>query len=138
MVGKVIVIIIILLVGLFFYEYYIGHLNLLFFKSVTKIITTTSKPQINIVHYYNISVSINIYANNSGKFIYPISLPAYGNVTVAVNSSHAFNLNVYNNQTLISEFTGSFFKKNFTIGGKLELEFYNFTGTVNIQVSEEW
>ncbi len=135
MLGKILIATFLILIAVIGYEYYSNHYITSTPSSNAKYVSTTTT-MTHLVHYFNYSSSISIYANSSGTYIYPINLPSFGNISLTVKSDTPFNVKVYDNSTLIITYSGTELSKHFIGGGKLELEFYNFYGKINISVNE--
>ncbi|BFH74156.1 hypothetical protein SJAV_21000 [Sulfurisphaera javensis] len=134
MIGKILIIAVLVLIAVIGYEYYIGNFGV--HPSTNAVITTSSRPMEKIIHYYNYSTELTIYSNTSGIYNYPISLPTYGNVSITISSHVPFCVKIYDNNTFLGEYRGLTLHKFLLAGGELELQFYNFTGEVNINLSE--
>ncbi|AAK41290.1 Hypothetical protein SSO1027 [Saccharolobus solfataricus P2] len=128
MIGKVIVVLAIILVGVFL----LTHTNLFYHPQ-----TPVSKGQ----EYYtttnvqNITYQFGIISNVSTNYTVPLKL-SYGNVTIKVMGHNAFNLTVVNNSTVIySGIVDRYFSKTFIIGGDVKLVFSSRQGLeVNVTI----
>lgn len=134
MLGKILIATFLILIAVIGYEYYFNHYIISNQSSNAKYVDTTTMTH--VTHYFNYSSAIGVYANSSGTYIYPINLPGSGNISLTIKSDTPFNVKVYDNSTLIIAYSGTDISKHFIGGGKLELEFYNFYGKINISVNE--
>ena len=134
MLGKLVIIALVILGAVIAYEYYIGNVQT--HTSVSAINSKTALPSTTVIHYFNFSASISVYSNGTTNYIYPINLPSNGNVTVNILSNTTFNVKIYDNGNLIAQYSGKEYHEAFQGGGKLELVFYDFSGTLNISVNE--
>jgi len=138
MLGKLVIIALVILGAVIAYEYYIGNVQTHTSVNSSAINSKTAIPSttVSTVHYFNFSASISVCSNGTTNYIYPINLPSNGNVTVNIVSNTSFNVKIYDNGNLIAQYTGQKYHETFQGGGKLELVFYDFSGTLNISVDE--
>ncbi|QGA54298.1 hypothetical protein GFS03_06780 [Sulfolobus sp. E5-1-F] len=131
MIGKVIVVLAIILVGVFL----LTHTNLFYHPQ-----TPVSKGQ----EYYtttniqNVTYQFAIMSNASTtNYTVPLKL-SYGNVTIKVMGHSVFNLTVEDNSTVIySGIVNGYFSKSFMMGGDVKLVFSSKQGLeVNVTISD--
>ena len=139
MLGKILIIALLVLGAVVGYEYYIGNIQVHTSTNNGATVSKTTASQttvVNTIHYFNFSASITVYSNGTANYIYPVNLPSNGNVTITLASNSTFHVKIYDNNSLLSQYSGIEYHKSFQGGGKLELVFYNFTGNLNISVDE--
>lgn len=138
MIGKLIVILIIILIGVFI----ITHTNLLYHPQSTSVNsgepnlvkTTRSTINENIITY-----QFSIVSNSSTNYTFPLKLNQPSNVTIKV-SGKGFNLTIINNSTNIySGLIEGYFTKSFIANGSVDLIFSSRSGIdANITVIETY
>lgn len=150
MIGKILILAILMLGAIIGYEYYFGNyninlsnFNLHLTPNSTVIVRTTTtviteKPNMTILHYYNFSTELSVFSNTSGEYIYPISLPSFGNVTLNIVSSSTLHLKIYNGSSLLNSYTGTSFHKTFYSDSTLRIYFLNFSGEAIISLNETY
>ena len=138
MIGKILIIALVVLGAVVGYEYYIGNIQVHTSTNGGVVVNKTTAPSTIVNHYFNFSASVTVYSNGTTNYIYPVNLPSNGNVSITLTSNSTFHVKIYDNNSLISQYSGQEYHKNFKGSGKLELMFYNFTGNLNISVDEAY
>ena len=138
MIGKLIVILIIILIGVFI----ITHINLLYHPQSTSVnsrepnLVNTTRSTINesIITY-----QFSIVSNSSTNYTFPLKLNHPSNVTIKV-SGKGFNLTIINNSTNIySGLIEGYFTKSFIANGSVDVIFSSRSGIdANVTVIETY
>ena len=138
MIGKLIVILIIILIGVFI----ITHTNLLYHPQSTSVnsrepnLVNTTRSTINesIITY-----QFSIVSNSSTNYTFPLKLNHPSNVTIKV-SGKGFNLTIINNSTNIySGLIEGYFTKSFIANGSVDVIFSSRSGIdANVTVIETY
>ncbi|MEM4042182.1 MAG: hypothetical protein QXN58_05220 [Saccharolobus sp.] len=138
MIGKLIVILIIILIGVFI----ITHINLLYHPQSTSVnsrepnLVNTTRSTINesIITY-----QFSIVSNSSTNYTFPLKLNHPSNITIKV-SGKGFNLTIINNSTNIySGLIEGYFTKSFIANGSVDVIFSSRSGIdANVTVIETY
>ncbi|MEM0362748.1 MAG: hypothetical protein QXH75_02950 [Sulfolobaceae archaeon] len=138
MIGKLIVILIIILIGVFI----ITHTNLLYHPQSTSVnsrepnLVNTTRSTINesIITY-----QFSIVSNSSTNYTFPLKLNHPSNITIKV-SGKGFNLTIINNSTNIySGLIEGYFTKSFIANGSVDVIFSSRSGIdANVTVIETY
>ena len=138
MIGKLIVILIIILIGVFI----ITHTNLLYHPQSTSVnsrepnLVNTTRSTINesIITY-----QFSIVSNSSTNYTFPLKLNHPSNITIKV-SGKGFNLTIINNSTTIySGLIEGYFTKSFIANGSVDVIFSSRSGIdANVTVIETY
>ena len=138
MIGKLIVILIIILIGVFI----ITHTNLLYHPQSTSVnsrepnLVNTMRSTINesIITY-----QFSIVSNSSTNYTFPLKLNHPSNITIKV-SGKGFNLTIINNSTNIySGLIEGYFTKSFIANGSVDVIFSSRSGIdANVTVIETY